>query len=234
MEDVEKPVPAEELLASATRPWALGIFVKEPLPGRVKTRLVPPLSYDEAADLYRVALAETVQRMLPGPFRVLLFYDGAPEYFRQTFPGLTLRPQQGQTLGERLEQALDSLLADGCVAAGVIGSDSPDLPRAMIEGAFQALEQVEAVTIPATDGGYVYIGVRRALPPLFTDIPWSTAEVGCLTRRRAEQAGIRYLEYGVWEDIDDVAGLQRLLQRSPATATACFAASRLMGALGSR
>jgi len=198
----------------------LGIFAKEPVAGRVKTRLSPPFSPVEAADIYRVCLEETVAAMRGAGFDPVLFYDGEAGNFRRAFPGVRLLPQGEGDLGERMERALRMLRAGGCQAAALIGSDTPDLPVALVQEAFAALREADVVVAPAADGGYVLVGERRHVPELFGNIPWSTAGVLAATRQRAADLAIDYREVGGWEDVDDLASLRRLLARSPASATA--------------
>jgi len=208
----------------------LGIFAKEPRPGRVKTRLCPPLTAEQAAQLYAVALQETVERMAGGPWQLRLFVDGDGAWFAEHFPTLPRSRQVGDDLGARMQHALQQLLAESERAA-LIGSDSPDLPLAQIEQAFAALAGHQAVSIPAADGGYVLIGARKNSPPLFTGIPWSGDRVLQATRERAQATGTAYIEVGGWEDIDDADSLKRLLQRSPQSATARHAGALLAGRL---
>ena len=198
----------------------LGVLVKEPIPGKVKTRLTPELTSEQAAELYRTALHETIERLQETDYGVVLFYSGREKYFEQAFPQLPRVRQSNGDLGARLTAALDRLHRDRPGAAALIGSDSPDLPLAQIDAAFAALIQSEVVTIPASDGGYVLIGSRRSRPQLFQDIDWSTDKVLIQTRQRAAAAGITYSEQGGWEDVDDIDSLQRLLVRSPDSATA--------------
>lgn len=199
----------------------VGIFAKQPLPGRVKTRMCPPLSPSEAALLYETCLVETVMAMTDGDFDLVLFYSGDVEWFRTTFPDLRLISQQGSDLGERMAVALQQLHADYQKAA-LIGSDSPDLPTAMVEKAFNSLDSDGLVVIPARDGGYVLIAEQGHYPQVFHDVPWSTAEVLTSTRRRAAEHSISLHEIGEWEDLDDLEALQNLLQRSPSSRTATF------------
>ena len=217
------------MLASvgADRQRLLGIFVKEPVAGRVKTRLCPPLQAKEASKLYEVAMRETVERFVAGPVPVILFYAGDENYFRKTFPGVPLWPQHPGDLGERMEEALALLHEAGCQAAALIGSDSPDLPLDQVEKAYIALLEHDAVTIPASDGGYVLVGTSRPCPEIFIEIPWSSDAVLPLTRQRAAQASIDYCEIGGWEDIDDQVSLQSLVKRSPASATARYVRENL-------
>ena len=224
MDSVDKSAPDAGL---ATAPIGrLGIFVKEPLAGQVKTRLCPPLSAAEAADFYRTAQAETIARLNAGPWPVTLFYSGTESYFRRCFPGLPLVAQGAGDLGRRLQRAFATLLGEGKPAV-IVGSDSPDLPLALVAEAFAALAVAEAVAAPASDGGYVLIGLRRPLPQLFADIPWSTAGVLAATRCQATAAGISWRELGTWQDVDDFPSLLALLQRSPASASAAFVRRRL-------
>jgi len=201
----------------------LGIFAKTPRPGQVKTRLSPPLSPEQASAFYALSLDETIKRALQGPWRTLLFYSDAPDYFHARYPTLPLAPQQGENLGARMSHALGTLLATGAEAAALIGSDSPDLPEEQLHDAFAALKQHAAVVAPSHDGGYVLIGEREHHPELFRDIAWSTPQVLDATRTRAEQHAISLHELSPWEDVDDEASLKRLIQRSPASACARLA-----------
>lgn len=200
----------------------LGVFVKEPVPGQVKTRLTPPLTAEQAAGLYRSALHETVERLQAADYEVVLFYTGREDYFANAFPQLPLIRQSDGDLGARMTAALERFHRNRPAAAALIGSDSPDLPLAQIDAAFAALNTYDVVTIPASDGGYVLVGSSRHLPQVFREIDWSTDKVLAQTRQRVESAGITYSEQGGWEDVDDIASLQRLLIRSPDSATAHY------------
>ena len=209
----------------------LGIFVKEPIAGRVKTRLSPPLTPEDAARLYTVAMRETISRFTASGLPVALFYDGSERYFRENFPTLPLWRQSGSDLGQRMHSALAVLLDTGCRTAALIGSDSPDLPVAQVEAAFALLAAHELVTIPAADGGYVLIGQSAPCPPVFEAIPWSTGEVLAMTRQRAEELGLSYRESGGWSDIDDHRSLEEIVRRSPGSDTARYIRENLSGYL---
>lgn len=205
----------------------LGVMAKEPRAGTVKTRMCPPLTVDEAAALYAVSLQETLVRMRQGDWQTVIFYAGAHNYFSQRFPELPLFQQHGSDLGERMENALSGLLAAGARSAVLIGSDSPDLPLEHVARAFAGLEKTPVVLAPAADGGYVLIGESCHQPALFSAMAWSTGRVLELTRRRAAQASIALSEIDPWEDLDDMAALNRLVLRSPDTQTACFVRTHL-------
>jgi hypothetical protein len=204
----------------------LGIFAKQPIAGQVKTRLCPPLSPQQAAELYRSCLQETIAAMAAAPAERVLFFAGDRSYFAETFPGLRLIPQSDGDLGRRLDQAFAQLFAEGCSAAALIGSDSPDLPLPLVADAFAALNHHDLAIAPARDGGYVLIGQSVHNPGLFRDMPWSSFELWPTTRQRAEQLGLSFRELDTWEDLDDLACLQRFCQRSPDSSTAYLA--RLM------
>lgn len=205
----------------------LGIFAKQPLAGKVKTRLTPPLSSEEACELYRVSLCETVSSMAGREFEVVLFFEGNKEFFQDAFPEVGLRRQGEGGLGERMDEALCYLLDQGYQQVALIGSDSPDLPPSYVEQAFESLKGHEFVTIPSRDGGYVLVGQRRKLSELFQNIPWSTEGVLSATREKVQELGVCYGEVEEWEDMDDIHSLRRLVDRSPNSATAKHALSYL-------
>ncbi len=206
----------------------LAVLAKQPVPGQVKTRLCPPLTEIEAARLCQVALAETVQGLWDSPLQMVLVYSGDSAWFDRAFPEVLLLPQAAGGLGERLRQASDQLFTAGGGPILLIGSDSPDLPAAMIMEALAALEQgADVVTVPCLDGGYALLGLQRSSPTLFEDIPWSTAGVLAATRRRALQTGLTYQELAQWDDLDDLASLKRLVKRSPETGTARYVQGQL-------
>ncbi|MDT8420939.1 MAG: TIGR04282 family arsenosugar biosynthesis glycosyltransferase [Desulfuromonadales bacterium] len=200
----------------------VGVFAKDPVPGEVKTRLSPPLSAEQAAELYQTALGETVSEMRRGPFDLVICYAGGRDYFRNTFSDLPLYPQQGKDLGMRMSNALQHFFRQGYQQAVLIGSDSPDLPLELVVQAFAALDGHSLALAPAHDGGYALIGETCHHPQLFVEMPWSSPDLLAATRQRATAAGIDYQLLPSWDDLDDVAALRRFLQRSPETRTAIY------------
>lgn len=205
----------------------LGVFAKEPRSGRVKTRFTPPLLPTEARALYQVALAETVERFSAGPTALVLCSAGRHAWFQRRFPGMALLPQGAGDLGARLAKATTALFAAGGSPVAVAGADSPDLPLAMIGEAFAALASVDAAAIPCTDGGFALLALRQPAPALFAGIPWSTSDALTAMQARAAQLGLRCATIGGWDDLDDLAALHRLLERSPECATARYARAHL-------
>jgi uncharacterized protein len=194
---------------------ALLIFAKRPLPGMVKTRLIPPLSAEQAADLYHCMLSDVMAKVSPLPdLARYLFYEegeGAREYFERFGRDLTSLPQQGKDLGERMAEALRLVFAMGHGAAVVIGTDSPDLPISFIEDAFDRLERGKSAAVfgPTEDGGYYLAGMTRLYRELFQDIPWSSVAVLRETLKKAKEAGIAASLLPIWHDVDTAADLDR-------------------------
>jgi rSAM/selenodomain-associated transferase 1 len=195
------------------------IFAKAPEPGRVKTRLVPTLTPGGAAALHARLLAGTVQRLArarPGPIELWCAPSTDHDLFRRLARthGLMLRRQEGDDLGERMRfAAVDALgRADAVV---LVGTDCPPLDGAYVCAALRALKGRDAVLGPAEDGGYVLLGVRRAAPALFRDIPWGGGRVAELTRGRMRALGWAWLELATLWDLDRPADLARFRRESP-------------------
>ena len=198
----------------------IGLFAKEPVAGRVKTRLSPALTAEQACWLYRTSLCETVNRLLAADLPLVLCYDGRREWFAEAFPGLPLLAQVGDSLGDRMSNAVQELFrhCDGPVL--LAGSDSPDLPISLLEQVLQSLHEKDVATIPCHDGGYVVIGLRQPTTELFAGIPWSTSGVLQATRQACRRLGLSYVETEEWYDLDEIDDLRQLLTRSPETVTA--------------
>jgi len=207
--------------SDATKKRILGVFAKQPIPGMVKTRLCPPLTPEQAADLYRVCLQETVTRMRTlSNCELAICYSGEASWFATNFPGITLVPQRGCDLGARMAQCLSDWLSAGYAAAVLIGSDAPDLPLERIEQAFSALEGADLVHGPALDGGFYLVGETTHHAQLFQEMTWSTGEVLEQTLAKATQLGLRSILLEPWDDLDDLPALLRLVTRTPHSSTA--------------
>lgn len=199
------------------------IFAKQPRPGQVKTRLTPPLTAHQAMIFYALSQRETVQRLRHGNYQTVLCYSGQREYFSQRYPQLSLCAQGQGDLGQRLQAAFAEQFARGAQRVCVVGTDSPDLPVAWIDEAFEHLDQCDILTIPAQDGGYVLAAARRPCAAIFTGIDWSTAQVLAQTRQRATAAGYHYAQLHHWSDVDDLDSLQRYAGGKHHSPSACYA-----------
>lgn len=205
----------------------IGLFAKEPVPGQVKTRLTPPLSADQACQLYRIALQETIERFIAAGLPLVICYAGRRQWFSETFPALPLLSQTGKGLGVRMSNAVQALFAAGAGPVLLSGSDSPDLPLTLIDQLLHQLQTIDVGTVPCRDGGYAVVGLRRPTTALFDEIPWSTAKVLEATRKRSHLLGLSYHETEFWGDLDNLTDLQQLVSRSPDSQTARHVLSEL-------
>ncbi len=205
------------------RSAVLTVFAKQPVPGKVKTRLCPPLNHVEAAQFYEHSLREVISRAKTlSECDLLICYAGERRWFAENFPGTALLQQRGGDLGVRMETALRDLFAAGYQRAVLIGSDLPDLPLKEVRLAFELLDEVDVVYGPARDGGYYLVGESTHCPDLFRDIPWSTGVVLEESLKKAATVGLFTARLPVYEDLDDVAALQNFLKRNPHSSTAEF------------
>jgi rSAM/selenodomain-associated transferase 1 len=211
----------------------LAVFARAPVAGRVKSRLSPALPAPLAASLYRGLLADAlaIATSVRADERSVYWADEPGE----APVGFDARAQLGADLGERLRHACDELLPGGGDAALILGSDTPPLTPAHVEAAFTALETHDVVLGPTLDGGYWCIGLKRPVPELFRDIPWSTREVLTRTLVRAHGAGLAVATVATLADLDtplDVAQLVGALAAGePACGPAARAALHAMGML---
>jgi rSAM/selenodomain-associated transferase 1 len=192
---------------------ALLIVGKAPVPGRTKTRLVPPLSSEEAAELYRGFLLDSVSLGLDlGWERVSVVHPaGARQILADVLPSrVTLVEQSGHGLGDALSSAFERHLAAGFDRVVLIGSDNPTLPREPIRAACAALDEHDLSIGPTLDGGYYLIGMRAPHLGVFENVEWSTPRVYAQTVARAVQLGLRVHAVPAWYDVDEPQDLERL------------------------
>ncbi len=197
---------------------AVAIFAKAPVPGQVKTRLTPPLTPAEAAQVARVCLEETMRRFVPAVrAQFSLHWDGPADSSlldRATGLGLEVFPQSEGDLGARLRAAFRLLRLRGASKTLAIGSDSPTLDPSWIAAAIDALDETDLVLGPAEDGGYYLIGEREETVGIFEGIPWSTTEVARVTLERAKALGLSVHRLPRGYDVDDAESLRRALRES--------------------
>ena len=196
------------------------VVAKRPAPGVTKTRLCPPLSGEQAAELFECFLLDTIEliRRVPGVERAVAYLaDGAAQeeetrrYFSALAPDMALIAQRGNHLGERLHHLLSDVLASGSGAAVVMDSDSPTLPPSYLEQAFEILRgPYDVVLGPCDDGGYYLIGLKQPQPRLLCEVQMSTPTVLADTLSLAAQTGLRVGLLPAWYDVDTAAELSRL------------------------
>ena len=197
------------------RPVAVAIMAKAPRAGEVKTRLCPPLSLEDAAELYRRFLLDKIEQVkaLRTASPALAYTPAeASAFFEEVAQGFILVPQRGTDLGDRLASSLGELLDKGHRGALAIDSDTPTLPLGFLQRALDLVTtpEIDVVLGPTEDGGYYLIGLRTVHRELFEAIAWSTSQVLPETLRRADAKGLRVACLPPWYDIDTPDDLARL------------------------
>ena len=194
---------------------ALIVVGKAPIPGRTKTRLVPPLSADAAAALYRGLLLDTLQlaHSLGWECISLVHPRGDAPLLRGLVPGVRLLEQPGEGLGPALRFAFERHFRDGCDTVTLIGSDNPTLPVELVWDAQDALAGGHDLSIgPSLDGGYYLIGMRQPHLGVFDHVDWSTSRVYAQTLERAADLRLQVHAVQEWYDVDEPRDLERLLR----------------------
>lgn len=212
----------------------IAIMAKASVPGRAKTRMVPPLTFAEAAAFNTAFLKDIAANVLaaaaaadiagyvafgpPGPDAVAFFRRHLPSRFG-------LIEASFANFGDCLLSAIEQLLDRGHATAVVLNSDSPTLPTSLLVETARLLAQPgdRAVLGPSIDGGYYLLGVKQRHRRLFEDVAWSTEHVARATLERAAEIGLRVHVLPPWYDIDDIDSLNTL--RSEVCEDAAFSAS---------
>jgi rSAM/selenodomain-associated transferase 1 len=193
------------------------VFAKAPVPGEVKTRLSARLGADGATRIYRALLSDTIRSVFTAPgLAGTLACAPAPDAFLSDLAarwGLDLDSQRGAGLFERLCDATRVARARGAGCVLFIGSDTPTLPRALVDRALERLASgADVVFGPSDDGGYTLVALGPRVDPeiLFRAVPWDSDRALAATRGNAEGAGWRIACVPAWYDIDDPADLEYL------------------------
>jgi len=190
-------------------------MAKRPEPGSTKTRLVPPLTPEDAARIYECFLLDALDlaRSVPNATPIVAVWPaGSDEYFRELGPDILQVPQVGDSLDERLDHVLRKCLEGGFDHVVAINSDSPTLPRSRLDDAFVELadDQIDMVLGPADDGGYYLIGWKRVMSEVVRGVEMSTPRVLDDTLELAAASGLRVSLVDSWYDVDTAADLRRL------------------------
>jgi rSAM/selenodomain-associated transferase 2/rSAM/selenodomain-associated transferase 1 len=186
---------------------SLLLFTRYPIPGQVKTRLIPALGAEGATALHRrlalraLRAAHAARQALAVDLEV--HFDGGTEQAMSHWLGnAPFVPQRAGDLGDRLSAAFEESFRNGSTATVIIGSDCPALNADVILAAFARLAETPVVLGPAQDGGYYLVGLNRALPELFRDIHWGTDRVLADSLARLQRAGVRAALLNPLADID--------------------------------
>lgn len=191
-----------------------GCFSRSPEPGKSKTRLIPAVGAEGAAQLQEAFLRDTLARLVSlSNTSIVLWVAGDLQHEalgRATHElPVTISTQEGADLGERIERAF----ARGLESAEkmiLVGSDSPTVPLSLLERAYHALDDAEAVLGPTPDGGYYLIGLRRGVRPQLKGVRWSTSSTLSDTRAVLSGQGLSSVLLPPWYDVDTPADLRLL------------------------
>jgi rSAM/selenodomain-associated transferase 1 len=190
---------------------ALLVIAKAPVPGRVKTRLTPPCTPDQAARLAAAAIEDTLAAALAvdRDVRRVLVLDGEPGPW---IPGgFEIVPQRGDGLAARLAAAFDDVGGP----AFLVGMDTPQVSPASLEAGLDAVTGGEAAFGAALDGGYWAIGLREADPRVFEDVPMSEGTTGIVQRARLAILGLRTTILPPLRDIDTIDDAWAVARQAP-------------------
>ncbi len=194
-------------------------MAKAPRPGKVKTRLSPPLTPEQAAAINICFLKDTTENIQAvsssGRSAGVISYTpvGDEALFEGIFPqSFLLVAQRGDGFGERLLTSAEDILACGFGAVCLIDSDSPSVPASAFQQAVdELLKPGDRIVLGGShDGGYYLIGLKQAHPEPFANITWSTASVYAETVAAIQGAGIEMVALPLWYDVDDAATLKIL------------------------
>lgn len=187
----------------------LMIFVKNPVSGKVKTRLGSSIGSTNALLVYKKLLAHTREVASQVETNRQVWYssmiDHRDSWNKERFDK---KLQSGSDLGERMSVAFQKAFEDGYENVVIIGSDCADITSRHIKDAFHALITDDAVIGPSKDGGYYLLGISKYTPDIFTGISWSTQEVFEQTVGRFEHLGLSYSVLDVLNDIDTIEDLR--------------------------
>ncbi|MBF2099322.1 MAG: TIGR04283 family arsenosugar biosynthesis glycosyltransferase [Gloeomargaritaceae cyanobacterium C42_A2020_066] len=190
----------------ATPDRALLVFTRYPTAGRAKTRLIPRLGAEGAAQLHRHLTEQTLvtARQGQGTYGIHIYTNGGRPADWRAWLGsdLDYRPQEAGDLGRRLHQGIRRVLRAGTQQVVVIGTDCPDLTPEHLAQAFGALQRADLVLGPAVDGGYYLLGLRADHPELFAGIAWGTDQVLSQTLTQATALSLTVVQLPQLTDID--------------------------------
>ena len=196
------------------------VIAKEPVPGRVKTRLTPPYTPAEAAELATAALADTLAAVASaGVARRVLALAGSPGPWLP--PGFDVIGQRGGGLDERIASALADARATCSAPLVLIGMDTPQVTPALLAAAAGPLVSgaADATFGMAEDGGFWLLGLRDIDPALVLGVPMSRPDTGALQLARLHAAGLRVMPLPELADVDTAAEAERIAAAIPGPAS---------------
>ncbi len=201
---------------------ALAVMAKAPVAGTVKTRLVPPLTPEQAAEFYRALLLDQFDHLInfAGADRYVFYAPADAEMILRDLGGADYAylAQRGDDLGTRMQQVFVDLWRLGHRNIVLIGSDLPALPLAILDEAFTQLARAarRAVFGPSRDGGYYLVGMNEPTPEIFENMTWSHGAVLAQTLARLKALNVEAHQLPPWFDVDTRADLEALGRLDPA------------------
>ncbi len=190
------------------------IFAKRPIPGKVKTRLIPYITPTEAAELYKAFVTDIIcnAHKLECDQVTIAYTPSNAEAAFHSICGQSVNylPQKGHDLGERMQNAFLDSFENGPKRTVIIGTDSPTLPLTYIRKAFDALKEVPVTIGPTFDGGYYLIGLSEQDDAVFEGVDWSTSRVFSQTLARIQAINKQLYVLPPWYDVDTPDNLEFL------------------------
>jgi rSAM/selenodomain-associated transferase 1 len=188
----------------------LVVFTKNPVLGKVKTRLASSIGNEEALHVHKALVKETLQKIkLHNVDKVVYFSEQIDADTIFSEHGFRQEVQTEGDLGERMQHAFSKEFENGYTSIVIIGTDCPEMDDASISLAFKLLEDKDVVLGPAHDGGYYLLGLSMMYNELFDAIAWSTSTVFQSTVNRANQLSLSMGLTAKKQDIDTLDDLKK-------------------------
>lgn len=201
----------------------VALFVRVPIPGRVKTRLAQDLGEHGACELYKAMVADILLNIKASGLPLYLFHDGRddrglPREWVEASDRVVA--QKGDNIGERMAAAFEYCFDENVDQVILVGSDIPGLDSGILLRAAMELKSGDVIISPAADGGYCLIAMKRKtfLPEFFQDIPWSTEAVLRDTIEKCEEFRMEVTLLEVLQDIDAIKDLKSYCKKRSSSA----------------
>jgi rSAM/selenodomain-associated transferase 1 len=195
---------------------ALAVLAKAPIPGSVKTRMVPPLTHEQAAELSRALLLDQLDHLTElGDVDLYVAFTpiDAKSLMKSIVPAsFQCFHQRGDDIGERMYEVFAELWRRGHRNSILIGSDLPVVPLVFFRDAFKVLEREDRQLVlgPSEDGGYYLVGMNQPTPEIFEGMAWSHDQVLAQTTEKLSRLGIDFRLLPGWFDLDTIEDIERL------------------------
>lgn len=190
------------------------LFAKEPVPGKVKTRLQPRLNPIQAASLYMALVRDTIHTIHRADgFELMIACapDSAADVFSNFFPGVPILAQGPGNLGQKMNNVISKVAKESPEGLLIVGGDHPGLSTEDLTNLGQGLSESLVCLLPTEDGGYAGLALKKPFPELFGNIPWSTEKVLSISLGICKDHGISTRVLNPIYDVDRPEDLDRLV-----------------------